>query len=91
MRVFSDGFKFPRIAIKDLGVTAVAKTITRPISAQLYKYMPEDQATQMDVFEALIMKAATASRMYNKDERVKLKDSEDLQASSTVAQAEGNK
>ena len=87
LKIFQEGFKFPRISIKDLAVSAFSKTISRPMGAQLYKYMPEGQAANMLLFEAILNKQATSARLYSKTPRLKLAADQDLANSSAQALA----
>jgi hypothetical protein len=62
LETFYRGIHFPKLAIRDLAVTAGSKIITRPISVQLYKFMPEGQAASMLLMEAIIARQAIGAR-----------------------------
>jgi hypothetical protein len=63
LETFYRGIHFPKLAIREIAVTAGSKIITRPISVQLYKFIPEGQAASMLLMEAMIARQAIGSRM----------------------------
>jgi hypothetical protein len=53
MNVFDRGFHIPAIDIKELLVTAGTKTITRPLMATVYKWLPKTVTDQLAVLDAI--------------------------------------
>lgn len=64
LEVFFRGIHMPKLQIKEIAVTAGSKIITRPITVQLYKFMPEGQAASMLLMEAIIARQALGARMH---------------------------
>ena len=64
LETFYRGIHMPKLAMRDIAVTAGSKIITRPISVQLYKFMPEGQAASMLLMEAILARQAIGSRQF---------------------------
>ena len=71
---FGKGFHFPRIPIKDLAVSAFCKTITRPLSVLLLAYLPADFQASYTVFESILARQATSSRLAPSEQKIKNTD-----------------
>ena len=63
---FYKGFHVPWFNMKDLLITAGAKTITRPLTAIILPYLPEDLQDNYELIHAVIEKQAIASNLRSK-------------------------
>ena len=63
---FNKGFHAPWFNMKDLLITAGSKTITRPLTAIIIPYLPEDMQDNYELIHAVIEKQATASNLRSK-------------------------
>ena len=54
LQTFYKGFHFPWFNMKDLLITAGAKTISRPITKAFYGYLPNDPKDAFDTFNLIV-------------------------------------
>ena len=60
---FSKGFHVPWFNLKDLFVTAASKALTRPLVGFVYKYLPDDMATNLAVVDQMIRRQRNTSSL----------------------------
>ena len=60
---FSKGFHVPWFNLKDLFITCGAKALTRPLVGFVYKYLPDNMATNLAVVDNLIRRQRNASSL----------------------------
>jgi hypothetical protein len=65
LETFRRGFHYPKMRFKDIAVTAVAKTATRPLTVAIFPYLPADNRASYLVLEAIFAKLAVTSRGYD--------------------------
>ena len=63
LETFNTGFKFPWFNMKDLLITAGAKTLSRPITALVYPYLPSSAQDAYQLAESMIARQQTQSSM----------------------------
>ena len=69
MNTFYSGFHFPWFNMKDLLITAGAKTITRPITGFLMDYLPADAGDALEIVDQLVrLQVANSNLHSNADE-----------------------
>ena len=61
MNTFSTGFQFPWFNMKDLLITAGAKTITRPLVKSIVGFLPKDASDAIHVVNAMIVQQQATS------------------------------
>ena len=83
IRTFSVGFNMPWFNMKDLLITAGAKTITRPLTAIIIPYLPEDMQDNYELIHAVINKQAETSNLRADDKAAPASASSPAQASGT--------
>ena len=63
LHTFYSGFAFPWFNMKDLLITAGAKTITRPLTAMIIDYLPADFQDALHLLNGIITKQSEASSL----------------------------
>ena len=66
LRTFYAGFHAPWFNMKDLLITAGAKTISRPIASGIYKNLPDNMADSLALVNELINRQNAASSLKSK-------------------------
>ena len=66
LETFYTGFHFPWFNMKDLLITAGAKTISRPISAFIVPYLPDGMQDQLEVCQMMITLQSANSTLRTK-------------------------
>ena len=63
-----NGFHFPKLAGKDILITALCKIVTRPVLSMLYPYISDDMRNGLDVIEYILSKQRINSRLVSEDD-----------------------
>ena len=63
LATYYKGFHFPWFGMKDLLITAGAKTISRPISAAFYGYLPNDPKDALATFNVIVQQQNAKSSL----------------------------
>ena len=66
LHTFYKGFHVPWFNMKDLLITAGSKTITRPLTAIILPYLPEDMQDNYELIHRVIEKQSIASNLRSK-------------------------
>ena len=60
----SNGFHIPRMTIKDVLITAAAKSLSKPLVSLVFKNLPEDMAVALNVVDGMTKRQNAASFNY---------------------------
>ena len=63
---FAKGFHAPWFNMKDLLITAGSKALTRPLIGFLYKYLPKDAQTNLQVVDIMVQRQQEFSTLNSK-------------------------